>query len=278
MMGFGSRRFGSLFILGTVLALAYCSKSSTPTGPTAASPTTTNTTDPHPTIPVNSLPGIGFLVGAGDIGFCGPSNVSGSEATGQLLDRLPGTVFTAGDNAYPAGSLSDYTQCYEPAWGRQLARTRPSPGNHEYMSGAVPYFGYFGANAGLVTTGYYSYMVGPWRVISLNSEVASSTGSAQMEWLRTELAANPSKCTAVYWHRPLFSSGRHGDNPDMRDVWRTLYAANVDVVINGHDHTYERFGAARSRRASGHRAWDPRVRGRYRRLASLRLSIRSRQQ
>ena len=240
-MGFGSRRFGSLFILGTVLALAYCSKSSTPTGPTAASPTTTNATDPRPTIPGISAPSVGLLVGAGDIGFCGPSNVSGSEATGQLLDRLPGTVFTAGDNAYPAGSLTDYTQCYEPAWGRHLGRTRPSPGNHEYMSGAVPYFGYFGANAGLATTGYYSYMVGPWRVISLNSEVASSMGSAQMEWLRTELAANPSKCTAVYWHRPLFSSGRHGDNPDMRDVWRTLYAANVDVVINGHDHTYERF-------------------------------------
>ena len=110
------------------------------------------------------------------------------------------------------------------------------------MSGAAPYFGYFGANAGLVTTGYYSYMVGSWRVISLNSEVASSTGSAQMEWLRTELAANPSKCTAVYRHRPLFSSGRHGDNPDMRDVWRTLYAANVDVVINGHDHTYSASG------------------------------------
>ena len=180
-------------------------------------------------------------MGAGDIGFCAPSNISGSEATGRLLDRLGGTVFTTGDNAYPTGSATDYSQCYEPGWGRHLARTRPSPGNHEYVSGAMPYFGYFGVNAGPMATGYYSYTVGAWHVISLNSEIAASAGSSQLEWLRSELAANPSACTAVYWHRPLFSSGRHGDNPDMRDMWRVLYAANVDVVINGHDHTYERF-------------------------------------
>jgi len=238
MMGFGSRRLGRVFLVATMVALAYCSKSSTPTSPTTTAQPPTAT---RPVTPVISVPRIGSLVGAGDIGFCGPSDVSGTEATGRLLDRLGGTVFTTGDNAYPSGSLADYTNCYQPAWGRQLSRTHPAPGNHEYMSGAVPYFGYFGVNAGGASTGYYSYTVGAWRVISLNSEVASSMGSAQMDWLRSELATNPSTCTAVYWHRPLFSSGRHGDNPDMRDVWRTLYAANVDVVINGHDHSYERF-------------------------------------
>jgi calcineurin-like phosphoesterase family protein len=231
MMSVRARRISSLSALGAMLVLACCSKSPAPSSPTAATANGASATGAR----------VGFLVGAGDIGFCGPSNVSGSEATARLLDRLGGTIFTAGDNAYPAGSAENYAQCYEPAWGRHLGRTRPSPGNHEYVSGGVPYFGYFGARAGVSATGYYSYSVGAWHVISLNSEIASSAASAQMDWLRGELASNPSACTAVYWHRPLFSSGRHGDNPDMRDVWRTLYAANVDVVINGHDHTYERF-------------------------------------
>ena len=183
----------------------------------------------------------GLLIGAGDIGFCGPPGTSGTEATARLLDRLEGTVFTAGDNAYPMGNADDFRRCYDPSWGRHRTRTKPSPGNHEYSSGGGPYFDYFGANAGPAGAGYYSYAVGPWRVISLNSEIPSGSGSAQMDWLRQELSSNPSACTAVYWHRPRFSSGNHGDNPDMQDLWRTLYASNVDVVINGHDHIYERF-------------------------------------
>jgi hypothetical protein len=109
------------------------------------------------------------------------------------------------------------------------------------MSGGMPYFEYFGASAGPWGAGYYSYGVGPWNVISLNSEVSSGPGSAQAMWLRSELSRNRAVCTAVYWHRPLFSSGRHGDNTDMRELWRTLYEFDVDLVINGHDHTYERF-------------------------------------
>jgi Calcineurin-like phosphoesterase len=229
-MSLRSRQIGILFMLGTIAVLIACSKSPSPTTPVTASGSSTLVG-----------PRIGLLVGAGDIGFCGPSKTSGSEATGRLLDGLGGTVFTAGDNAYPLGSLDDYRNCYEPGWGRHLARTRPSPGNHEYMSGAGPYFGYFGGNAGVGAAGYYSYSVGAWHVISLNSEIPSSNSSLQSQWLRTELTTNPSLCTAVYWHRPLFSSGSHGDNPDMRDLWRVLYAFNVDVVINGHDHTYDRF-------------------------------------
>ena len=208
--------------------VAGCGKGSAP-----ASPTSPNLVP----APVLSAPA-GTLVGAGDIGFCGSP---GAESTARLLDRLPGIVFTAGDNAYDAGTLAQFQECYGPSWGRHLGRTRPVAGNHEYASGAGSYFQYFGASAGPGGAGYYSYMVGPWVVIALNSEVAAAAGSGQLTWLRSELAARRSLCTAVIWHRPLFSSGRHGDNADMRDVWRALYEFDVDVVINGHDHSYERF-------------------------------------
>ncbi len=211
-------------------ALAYCGSSSSPLSPTSSNPNAQVLSSGTP-----------VLVGAGDIGLCGAPGTPGAEATARLLDRLPGTVFTAGDNAYMSGSIDEFRNCYEPTWGRHRARTRPVPGNHEYNSGGGPYFDYFGASAGTPGAGYYSYAVGSWRVIALNSEIPSQTGTPQMEWLRAELTSKRAACTAVIWHRPLFSSGRNGNSADMRDVWRTLYEFNVDVVINGHDHTYERF-------------------------------------
>jgi hypothetical protein len=220
-----SRQFRRLSPFLVAALFAYCAKDALPGGPT---PTSVSS----PLVPA------GVLVGAGDIGFCG---TPGAEATARVLDRLPGTVFTAGDNAYDAGTRAEFKNCYAPSWGRHLSRTRPVAGNHEYGSGAGGYFEYFGASAGPSGAGYYTYTVGPWTVIALNSEIPSAPGSAQILWLRNELASRRSLCTAVIWHRPLFSSGRHGDNPDMRDVWRTLYEYDVDVVINGHDHSYERF-------------------------------------
>jgi hypothetical protein len=179
------------------------------------------------------------LVGAGDIAMC---HAPGAEATAKLLDRISGTVFTAGDNAYMDGSAADYRNCYDPTWGRHRRRTRPVPGNHEYQTpGASGYFDYFGSAAGPRGLGYYSYTLGSWQVIALNSEIPIGTGSAQLEWVRQQLTASPHRCTVVYWHRPLFTSGPDGPNPDMRDLWRLLYTLDVDVVINGHDHLYERF-------------------------------------
>jgi acid phosphatase type 7 len=176
---------------------------------------------------------------AGDIADCG----AGATATAALLDDLPGTVLTVGDNVYPTGSAADYRACYEPTWGRHKARTRPSPGNHDYdQPRAAPYFAYFGANAGPEGRGYYGFDLGAWHVVSLNSNVAAEAGSAQERWLRADLAAHPAPCALAYWHHPLFSSGAHGNDPRMRDVWRVLYAYGVDVVLNGHDHGYERFG------------------------------------
>jgi len=182
------------------------------------------------------------LVGAGDIATCGGS---GDSATAALLAGIPGTVFTAGDNAYPDGSLSNYQDCYDPTWGAAFARTRPSLGNHEYAtSGAAGYFAYFGSRGGSAGKGYYAYNLGTWRIYVLNSNcsrVGCGATSAQVRWLKADLAANPRRCILAYWHHPLFSSGFHGNIAAVRPFWDALYAARADVVINGHDHDYERF-------------------------------------
>ena len=187
------------------------------------------------------------LVGAGDIASC---SRSGDEATAKLLDSISGTVFTTGDNAYLSGTPSEFSNCYAPSWGRHKARTRPTVGNHEYrVSGASGYFGYFGSAAGDPNKGYYSYDLGEWHVVALNSmceKVGGCGSSSPMgAWLRQDLEAHPDKCTLAYFHHPLFSSGEHGNQTKMRPIWNALYAANADVVLNGHDHSYERFAPQR---------------------------------
>jgi acid phosphatase type 7 len=184
-----------------------------------------------------------ILVGAGDIASC---SRSGDEATARLLDSISGTVFTTGDNAYISGTQSEFSNCYDPTWGRHKDRTKPTVGNHEYRtSGASGYFGYFGAAAGDPKKGYYSYNLGEWHIISLNSmcEKVGGCGSTSpmLNWLKQDLKANPKKCTLAYFHHPLFSSGEHGNQTKMRPTWNALYAQGADVVLNGHDHDYERF-------------------------------------
>jgi hypothetical protein len=180
------------------------------------------------------------LVGAGDIANCEVG--SGHEATAQLLDGIPGTVFTAGDNAYPKGSRKSFETCYDRSWGRHKARTRPTLGNHDAMTnGGAPYFDYFGENAGPPGRGYYSYELGAWHIVALNSEASAKPGSKQIEWLRQDLAAHPAACTLAYWHVPVFSSGAHGGDPHMQEAWRVLHEFGAEVVVNGHDHDYERF-------------------------------------
>ena len=178
-------------------------------------------------------------MGAGDIADCGSS---GDEATAALLDGIPGTVFTAGDNAYTDGSTTQFANCYEPSWGRHKARTRPAPGNHDYhQSGAAPYYAYFGANAGPAGLGYYSYDLGAWHIISLNSNISMSAGSTQEQWLRADLAATTKSCVLAYWHHPRFSSGTHGSSTSPQPLWQALYDYNAEIVISGHDHNYQRF-------------------------------------
>jgi hypothetical protein len=186
------------------------------------------------------------LVGAGDIAAC---NYDRDEATAKLLDDIAGVVFTLGDNVYRSGAPSEFNDCYEAAWGRHKARTRPAPGNHDYRTtGAAGYYTYFGAAASPLDDnctsdckGYYSYDLGAWHVIALNSEISHRANSAQVQWLRADLAANRSKCTLAYWHRPRFSSGRHGDSSSVKPFWQALHDFEADVVLSGHDHIYERF-------------------------------------
>jgi calcineurin-like phosphoesterase family protein len=186
------------------------------------------------------------FVGAGDISNC--SNTQ-DESTAQLLDNIPGTVFTLGDSVYPNGTLTQFNDCYEPTWGRHKNRIRPSPGNHDYnTAGAAGYYTYFGAAASPLDTnctsnckGYYSYNLGAWHIIALNSEIDHVAGSAQEQWLRADLAANQSMCTLAYWHKPRFSSGQHGSITGVQPFWQALYDYEADVVLSGHDHVYERF-------------------------------------
>jgi hypothetical protein len=185
-------------------------------------------------------PGSVVFVGAGDIASC---SSTGDEATANLLDGISGTVFTLGDNAYETGSAGEFANCYNPTWGRHKSRTKPAPGNHEYgTAGAAGYFGYFGSAAGDPAKGYYSYDLGDWHIIALNSSIANAAGSVQEQWLRADLAASTRSCTLAYWHHPRFSSGfEHGSDPSLQALWQALYDANADLVLSGHDHDYERF-------------------------------------
>ena len=188
------------------------------------------------------------LVGAGDISTC---DNAGDGATARLLrgvisNNRKVTVFTAGDNAYDAGTSTQFARCYDPTWGRYKARTKPAPGNHEYYtSGASGYYRYFGSAAGSRGNGYYSYNRGGWHIVSLNSSCEKIGGcgssSPQVRWLKADLASNPRSCTLAYFHEPLFSSGEHGNSPKVKPLWETLYAKRADVIISGHDHDYERF-------------------------------------
>jgi hypothetical protein len=194
------------------------------------------------------LPGDSFLlVGAGDITGCDDAGSVTAALLDQLVAQHPDSVvFVAGDLAYGEGTPEQFAQCYDPTWGRHKERTRPSPGNHEYGTpGATGYFDYFGAAAGTPGQGYYSYQAGSWHVVVLNSNCGDiggcEVGSPQELWLRQDLAASRAACTLAYWHHPLFSSGTHGGEASVQPLFSALYDHGAEVVINGHDHDYERF-------------------------------------
>ncbi|MGK2849737.1 MAG: metallophosphoesterase family protein [Candidatus Limnocylindrales bacterium] len=230
------------------------SPSPIPVATSTATPTASGLASPSPSAsapaaasaspsPSADLAGDPVLVGAGDIADC---TTDDDEATAALLDDIEGMVFTAGDNVYDSASSATFRDCYEPTWGRHKDRTRPAAGNHDWQDGGIgAYRTYFGAAAGEGKATWYAYDLGTWRVIVLDSNCGSADGcdpeSPQGRWLVTELAATTATCTVAIWHHPRFSSGEHGDQDEVGPFWDALYAAGADVVINGHDHDYERF-------------------------------------
>jgi len=242
---FRTLRFVCIWTLAFVawLSMARCGGG----GTTAPSVPPTATGPIGPTGPTGSTgtPITEFLTGAGDIGYAG---LDGAKLTGQLLRSIGGQIFTAGDNAYMNASAEEFRKNYDPYWGEHKARTRPVPGNHEYDPPADPnnYYDYFVGAAGPRGLGYYSYEVGDWHVIALNSALRAQggfvNGSTQIDWLKQDLATHQNaSCTLAIWHHPLFSSGQNGNAAFTHDAWNWLYKAGVEIVINGHDHSYERF-------------------------------------
>ena len=187
------------------------------------------------------------VAAAGDI--CG----SACNQTRPLVESMnPTAVITAGDNAYESGTLSEFNNSYNPQWGVFKSKTYPTPGNHEYItSNAKGYFDYFngaGQNTGRAGErgkGYYSYDVGDWHFVALNSNIAKTASSAQVQWLRADLAASTKPCTAAYWHHSRFAAGNYSDNTAMQPFFQALYDYKADLVVSGHDHNYIRFAPSK---------------------------------
>jgi len=226
----------------------------------AQTPQSTNQTAPAPNVvpPARNRtrhpaprrkPPPAILVGAGDIAGC--KNIEGAVATAKLIQKIPGTVFAAGDLVYEKGTTEEFKKCYDPTWGQFKDRTYPALGNHEYgTAGAAPYFAYWGAKAGPVGKGYYSYELGVWHIVVLNTN-CNATGlggcaqdSPQEAWLKQDLEQHANACILAYGHHALFSSGvlrSHAVHPELKALWQDLYAAHADLVLAGHEHSYERF-------------------------------------
>jgi hypothetical protein len=187
------------------------------------------------------------VAAAGDI--CG----SACNQTKPVVTAMnPTAVIVAGDLAYESGTLSEFTNNYNPQWGAFKNLTYPAPGNHEYnTSNATGYFDYFNGvgqatgRAGTRGKGYYSFDVGDWHFIALNSNITKTAGSTQEQWLRADLAANTKPCTAAYWHHPRFAAGNYGDNSALKPFYQALYDYKADLIVNGHDHNYIRFALSR---------------------------------
>lgn len=194
------------------------------------------------------------LISAGDIAQCDIAKPKDTNAfkTASLVERLlaqagdRAAVLTLGDNVYYTGLLSEYQGCYEATWGKFKSRTWATPGNHDYgVANAIGYFDYFGSRAGPDRTGIYKQDIGKWSLLGMNSNIAADSASGQMVWLKAAASAN-SGCKLAAWHFPVFSSSARGNNATMQSVWAELVAKKVDIVLQGHEHQYERFSPMQS--------------------------------
>ena len=236
-----ARRTRVLVAGGTVVALAVLVAIAVRSVGRDAAPCTQGQPCPSPTPPPGDDP---VIAAAGD--SADPSPTEATAATAQLVSSIaPAVALTLGDNEYPTGALADFQTGYGSTWGAFLSRTRPAIGNHEYESSstAAGYFSYFGARA---PDHWYSFDVGSWHLISLDSNCdrvgGCDPGSSEYDWLQADLAAHPARCTLAYWHHPRWSSGStHGNSSQVGPFVELLYAAGGDVILSGHEHNYERF-------------------------------------
>lgn len=243
----------SAALLALVVGVSACAEAPA-TSPPEASPSqtaTSATASPRPAEPSRTQSAtpepeatpepVATLLAAGDIASC---ELEMDSATAALIAERDGVVATTGDHAYPAGNDATYVECYGQAWGAFLDRTRPTPGNHDLQDdGGAAYWRYFGERAGTPGEGWYSYEVGDWHVVALNSNcelIPCGPGSPQYEWLVDDLAASDARCTLAHMHHPRFSSGPHGDYPPVGPLWDALHADGTELVLVGHDHFYER--------------------------------------
>jgi hypothetical protein len=233
--------------LGVLAALIFSAPRTAQAQSRPLTPATSAENGPHKS-GADSIGQTFTLVGAGDIATC--KHLQSAEATAKLIEGIPGTVFAAGDLAYDKGSPEEFKDCYNPTWGAFKDRTKPALGNHEYGDHGAGYFQYWGEQAGPADKGFYSYDLGDWHVIVLNTNCNAKKlggcgkGSSQETWLREDLAKHPHACILAYGHHPLFSSGvfaSHALHPNLRPFWEDLYAAHADLVLAGHEHSYERF-------------------------------------
>jgi acid phosphatase type 7 len=248
--------------VGQSTTMTVTTSSSTPAGTPTLTVTGTGNSATH-TVPVTltvnvATTGDPVIAAAGDIA-CGPSdpNYNGGNGTATkcrqkytsnlLVGAGLTNVLTLGDNLQSDDTLSGFQTAFDPTWGRVKSIMHPEVGNHEYgVSGAAGYYSYFGAGAGDPSKGYYSYNIGTWHIIEINSNCTKisggcGTGSPEETWVKSDLAANPSACTLAVFHHPRYSSGYGGNNTSMAPIFQDLYDANADVVLSGHSHDYERF-------------------------------------
>jgi acid phosphatase type 7 len=226
---------------GLLLLLLACKKDAVVTAPSDAAQAVV---PQHEALDVDAGPVT--IAAAGDIS---EAEVGHQVETANLVaDGGYDGVLLLGDDQYPAGRLEDYTKYFAPTWGRFMEKLHPTPGNHEYVTpGGAGYFAYFGTRAGDPTRGYYSYDLGAWHLIALNTNnacraIACDAQSEQLKWLRADLEAHRNRCTLAYFHHPRFCSGQHhGDFAGASAIWDVLYEYGTDVVLNGHEHLYERF-------------------------------------
>ncbi|WP_370948148.1 metallophosphoesterase [Amycolatopsis sp. cg5] len=209
--------------------------------PHLADPASTYSVDSYQSGTQSLAAATSVVAGVGDV--CGSSC---NQTASVVKNMSPQALILAGDNAYESGSASDYKNGYDPNYGQFKSIVHPAPGNHEYKtSNASGYFDYFGGAAGERGKGYYSFDVGDWHFVALNSNITRTASSAQVTWLKNDLAASTKPCTAAYWHHPRFSKGDHGDDTSVTPFFEALYNAKADLVVVGHDHNYQRFAPSK---------------------------------